>query len=383
MKNLKKSPVILLLTLLTVIIGSWTFAPGFSDWSLFDNVKDADLAKGEDNALNGVDDELGIKTLKDNPTTINTNEPEKNSVIFQSNDRGQTWLEIGRDLPELEQFVGFFAGESEVYLRTNGVTYRSKSNLKTPIWEKVNIPSIKNTSIAFNPSGVMAYTYDGSIYQKQPSSETWLPIYTNLKNRSVQSIFEASNGTIFLSSGKGLYKSYDKGQSWEPSQKSYVGNIVESEGVLLASGQEGIMRSTDNGENWELVISEGGVGIAIERIDGGFAAITYSSSTKSRRIRVSYDEGKTWKAIDMGLKTSKNITSIKQVGSDLFVGHSDGIFRSPDMGKSWKLVHESVDNEVKVSAVKWIPSSSEDIGRVFELHVSNNVLYAVARKAGC
>jgi hypothetical protein len=48
------------------------------------------------------------------------------------------------------------------------------------------------------------------------------------------------------------------------------------------------------------VISEGGVGIDIERIEGGFAAINYSTVAKTRRIRTSYDGGKTWQAIDAG-----------------------------------------------------------------------------------
>ena len=59
--------------------------------------------------------------------------------------------------------------------------------------------------------------------------------------------------------------------------------MVESNGVLLATSQRGIIRSTDDGENWALVISEGGVGIDVERIEGGFAAITYST-------RVEYQE---------------------------------------------------------------------------------------------
>jgi photosystem II stability/assembly factor-like uncharacterized protein len=284
-------------------------------------------------------------------------------------------------LPEIEQRVGFYAGASEVYLNTNGVVYRSKSNLKTPVWEKENVPDPRSTSIAFNRSGVIAYSYDGHIYQKKPSSETWLPIYPNLT--AVQTIFEASDGTVFKSTGKSFSKSADKGRSWTLIQKGGVGDIVESEGVLLATGQNGIMRSTDNGEHWEWVISEGGVGIAVERIEGGFAAISYNANTKSRRIHISFDNGKTWKAIDAGLQPSMNISSVKQLGNDLFVGHPDGIFRSSDMGKTWHRVHASVDNAFKVTDKTWNVVSSKDNRRVFKLYVSNDVLYAVAVIAGC
>jgi photosystem II stability/assembly factor-like uncharacterized protein len=230
---------------------------------------------------------------------------------------------------------------------------------------------------------VIAYSYDGYIYQKSSSSEEWLPIYTNLKKHSIQTIFEASDGTLFLSTGKSLSKSVDRAQSWKLVEKSSVDAIVEASGVLLATGQKGIMRSTDNGDHWEWVISEGGVGSAIERIDGGFAAISYNAKTESRRIHVSFDNGKSWKAIDAGLPPSSSISSIKQLGNSLFVGHPNGIFRSWDMGKTWHRVHGSVDNASNVLEAAWNLVPSKEDKRVFKLYVSDKVLYAVARNAGC
>jgi photosystem II stability/assembly factor-like uncharacterized protein len=311
-------------------------------------------------------------------------EAEATNIILQSKDGGQTWQDISHGLPEIEQpkgFFGFFAGPSEVYLRANGVMYRSKSNLKTPVWEKENLPDPRRTLIAFNRSGVTAYNYDGRIYQKESSSETWLPIYTDLINHPVATIFETSDGTILRSTGKSFHKSADKAQSWKLSQKGGVEDIVESEGVLLATGQKGIMRSTDNGDNWEWVISEGGVGIDVERIDGGFAAITYDTRTKSRRIHISLDGGKTWQAIDEGLEPSSNISSVKQMGSDLFVGHPDGIFRSSDIGKTWHRVHAGFGNIFYAS--KFVSGSAPSREKVFNLYVSGNVLYAVAVRPGC
>ena len=142
-------------------------------------------------------------------------------------------------------------------------------------------------------------------------------------------------------------------------------NVVESEGVLIATDGKGIKLSTDKCEHWEWVISEGGVGIAIERIKGGFAAITYNTTTKSRRVRISMDRGKTWQAIDKGLRPSLSISSIKRLGEHLICGHPDGIFRSSDMGKTWNLVHSGIDE------------------KVFRIYISGNILYAVAGYPGC
>jgi len=283
-------------------------------------------------------------------------------------------------LPENEQPEGFFAGESDLYLRVKNVMYRSKSNLKTPVWEKENVLDPRSASIAFNRSGVMAYNYEGQIYQKKPSIGTWSPIYTNFKNQSVETIIETSDGTVFLGCRNGLYKSADSGRSWKHVLNGgWVMDLVESEGVLIGSGQKGIMRSTDNGEHWESVISEGGVGIAVERIDGGFAAISYNTGTKSRRIRISLDSGKTWQAIDEGLQPSLSISSIKQIGKYLICGHPDGIFRSSDMGKTWNIVHPSVDKK----DFKYSSDPFSDHRKVFKIYASGNILYAVAANAGC
>ncbi len=342
MKHLKKSYILLML--LTVIIGSRTFAQNFS----------GDV------------------------------EARATNIIYQSNDGGQTWYDISQGLPEYEQPDDFFAGESEVYVRIKNVMYRGKNSFKTPVWKKETVLDPRSTSIVFNPSGVVAYNYAGEIYQKIPGLGTWLPIYTNFKSQSLRTVFETPDGAIFLGSDSGLYKSTNKGRNWKRVlNEGWVMDLVESEGVLIGTGQHGIIRSTDNGEHWERVISEGGVGIAVERIDGGFAAVSYSNITKSRRIRISWDNGKTWNAIDEGLHPSLNISSIKQIGNYLICGHPDGIFRSSDMGKTWKMVHPSVDNAVNIFSQTGNVAPSNDKRKVFKIYVSGNVVYAIARNSGC
>jgi hypothetical protein len=59
------------------------------------------------------------------------------------------------------------------------------------------------------------------------------------------------------------------------------------------------------------------------------------------------------------------MTSIIQVGEKLFCTHPDGIFRSSDKGKTWKLLLPSI----------------KDKG--FNLFVSGNVIYAIPSKGGC
>ncbi len=181
------------------------------------------------------------------PTTTIDAEPEAN-IMFQSTDCGNTWQDISQGLPENQQAEDFFAGESDVYLRVKNGMYHSKSNLTTPVWEEENVPDPRSTSIAFNHSGVVAYNYEGKVYRKIPVTGTWMPIYANFNKHWMRTIFETSDGTIFLGRDNRLYKSTDQGQSWKQLQnESLVMDIVESDGVLIGTSQKGIMRSTDKG----------------------------------------------------------------------------------------------------------------------------------------
>lgn len=325
-----------------------------------------------------------VESITSDSVKINNSEPIAGNIILQSKDGGQTWQDISTTLPDNEQPQGFFAGETDIYLRAGKVMYRSRSGLKTPVWEKENVPVKESTSIAFNPSGVMAYNYDGKIYQKNTSAGTWLPVYTNFKQHLMRTILESSDGTLFVGSDLGLYRSSDKGKSWKQIQnEGWTMDMVEANGVLIATGQKGIMRSIDKGEHWEWVISEGGVGIAVERIDGGFAAISYNTRSESRRIRISLDGGKNWKTIDEGLRASSSISSIKQMGPYLIVGHPDGIFRSADKGRTWNVVHASA-NKVEFKFISVLNTAPSDAGKkVFKLFASGNTLYAVAGNSGC
>ncbi|MEJ1238027.1 exo-alpha-sialidase [Chryseolinea sp. T2] len=325
--------------------------------------------------------------------------PAATNLMYQSMDGGKTWQDISYTLPENEE-PALFAGESGLYLRYNDKLYYSKSNLKTPVWEKENDVDPQYTgdhpfdgSVAFNPSGVTAFGWNVQVYQKMnpAEGEVWSPVYPGFREVMSESrrnwigtVFETSDGTILVGGGGGLYKSADKGKGWKHvMEHGWVSNLVESEGVLIATSSGGIIRSTDNGEHWYWAIREGGVGIAVERIDGGFATISYNTKTKSRSIHVSFDTGKTWNRIDAGLLPSPNISSIKQIGNYLIVGHPDGIFRSSDMGRTWVKVHGSVDNSMTASIMPLTIGSSNQNPRVFAIYVSGNVVYAVARRAGC
>jgi photosystem II stability/assembly factor-like uncharacterized protein len=287
------------------------------------------------------------------------------NTVLKSIDGGQTWLDISEGLPENLPRDGFFANESGLYLRAGNGMYHNKPNYTAPFWKQEIFPD-EHSSIAPGKRGIFAYNVDGQFLQRIDGTNVWSPVYTNFQGREVRTLFESDGGAVFVGSNNGLFKSTNSGKTWKQVHTGGgVMKLVESRGVLMATSQKGIIRSTDDGENWDLAISEGGVGISVEVINGGFAAITFNTASRTRRVRTSYDGGKNWQPIDADLPAHASIASIIQVGDYFFCGHPTGIFRSSDKGKTWNLLLPSIEN------------------KVFNLSVSGNVIYAIPRDGGC
>ena len=310
--------------------------------------------------------------------------PAAAKIIFKSADGGQTWQDISEGLPENLRKDGirgnsFFANDKGLIVKIGNGLYHSTQNATAPFWTK-EIFLGEYSSIAPGKSGIFAYNYWGVNLKKRNGTSVWSPLFKNFQEPQNSSAFETAGGTVYMSTSRGLFKTANSGKTWKHVYAGdWVRNMAESNGVLMATtNMRRIIRSTDNGENWSLLTSEGDVSWDVKQIKGGFAAITSGSESGTRRLRTSYDGGKTWQPLDAGLqdkiqRTWNNDrlrmqafnTSIIQVDENLLGTHPDGIFRSSDKGKTWKLL---------LPAIK---------GKVFNLFVSGNVIYAIPSKGGC
>ncbi|MBE9661158.1 exo-alpha-sialidase [Mucilaginibacter myungsuensis] len=325
------------------------------------------------------------------------------NVIFRSDDGGQTWTDISAGLPEGTQRTGLpanglLANEGGLYIRTGNGIYHNGSNAATSNWTKENFPG-NQRNITLGNNGILAYDLWGKFLKKANGTNNWSPMYTdfqkqavridstmdwmykNYKMKEVRTAFETAKGTVLIGSSNSLFRSANAGKTW---QQLHVGNgrmqLVESDGVLLTTSKDGIFRSADDGQNWERVVTEGGLGVAVERIDGGFAAILNNPINETNSLHISMDNGKTWSNTGKDLQASwvdlmmtkmgiikyaPAIISVKQTGKYLVCGCTNGIFRSTDMGKTWE--------KLSLPAV-------ENMG--FNLTASGDVIYVMPNK-GC
>lgn len=287
-------------------------------------------------------------------------------AIFQSADAGQTWQDISEGLPDGFTPNIIFTDKDEVFLSAVQGIYRKTHHSNRINWAKEMFLEAPINAFSAGRTDMIAYDTNGRFFKKVNGTDVWMPVFTDFQGSSVRTVFTARDGSVFIGCDSGIFKSADQGKTWKHvMQHGWAIHMAEANGVLLCTNTRGILRSTDGGEHWDVVLSEGGVGIAVESIQGGFAAITYNAESKSRRIRTSTDGGKTWEAIDAGLPPSQLISSIQQVGNSFYCGHPKGVYRSDDRGKTWKLILPGVE------------------GKVFNLSVCGEVVYAVLRDGGC
>jgi photosystem II stability/assembly factor-like uncharacterized protein len=318
------------------------------------------------------------------------------NTVFKSTDGGQTWQDIGKGLPGNLREVGIrgdsiFANDKGLFLRVGNEIYHSTANGTAPFWTKEILPDSEprdfgeHSSIAPTKSGIVAYNR-WAINMKRPDGTSVWSILENPQDPGIYTTFETAGGTFFIGTGKGFFKTTNDGKTWKHVRDGgLTGHLAESNGVLLAISMRKIIRSTDDGENWVVTTSEDSVAFDVKPIKGGFVAITSNSESNSphtSRLSTSYDGGKTWQLIDAGphnkhfidsiWRTWNNrprihpyISSINQIGENLFCAHPQGIFRSSDKGKTWKILLPSID------------------GKIFHLFVSGNVIYAIPSKGGC
>ena len=339
-----------------------------------------------------------VSPITDSQQKLNRNKPGVANIVFKSTDGGQTWQDISKGLPENLREVGLrgdsiFANDKGLFLKDGNELYHNTQNATAPFWTKAFFPDSLSRFIGehgrIDPgkSGRVAYNYWGVNLKKTNGTSVWSPIFDDIQTPVIRSAFETAGGTIFIGTQRGFFKTANNGKTWKHVYAGgLVGHMAESDGVLLAISMKRIIRSTDNGENWSRVISEDSVAFDVKSIRGGFAAITSNSEAntpKTSRLSTSYDGGKTWQPIDAGDKVLIDsigrtwndrprakafMTSIIQVGENFICTHPDGIFRSSDNGKTWKLLLPAVE------------------GKVFGLFGSGNVIYviyAIPGKGGC
>lgn len=251
--------------------------------------------------------------------------------------------------------------------------------------------STASTGVTGNAMTYYMGTTGGGVWKTENSGIKWENIsdgFFNTGSVGAVAVAESDNNIVVVgmgespvrgvmtSSGDGVYKSTDKGETWEHiglEKTKHISQVrihptnpdiiyVSAQGSPYAPTTErGIYKTSDGGKNWRKVLFvDANSGANDLDIDYTNPRILYASfwdhqrlpwyvrsGGKGSSIWKSVDEGETWVKLTDGLPKTvmgKIGVSVSRANSKMVYAiiESDegGLYRSDDSGKSWKLINE-------------------------------------------
>ena len=246
-----------------------------------------------------------------------------------------------------------------------------------------------------NPAVYYAAAASGGVWKTINSGTTWTPIFDSQGSYSIGCITLDPNDplVVWVGSGEnnsqrsvgygdGVYRSMDGGKKWENmglKKSEHIGKIlvhpensniiyVAAQGPLWsAGGDRGLYKSTDRGKTWEQVlkISEN-TGVTDISFDPRNPDVLYAAAYQRRRhvwtlinggpesaLHKTTDGGKTWKKLENGLpkeEIGRIGLAVSPVNADVVYAvietgdKEKGFYRSTDAGGSWEKRSDYVSN---------------------------------------
>ena len=203
----------------------------------------------------------------------------------------------------------------------------------------------------------------GGIWKTTDAGQTWENLTPGLSNLSTNTLAMAMSNTnimyagtgegyggVGMVAGNGVFKSVDKGQSWDllissiqDDKFEYVNKIIvdpATDSIVIAATNKGIYKSTDGGDSWNEVYNSGHMVQDLapnpDNFNTIYAGVNFLGIIKST------DAGNTWKNSFEGIGTAGRFSvDVSPVDTSvLFSGAEVGssttvIYMSSDAGETW------------------------------------------------
>ncbi|MBX3043299.1 MAG: T9SS type A sorting domain-containing protein [Candidatus Kapabacteria bacterium] len=272
------------------------------------------------------------------------------SGVIYSSDKGLNWINrsLGTDSKPLN-VRSIVISRNNVYVATadSGIFLSTDMGVR---WEKKikGLPQLSVRRLAANDDYVFA-CFDNEIFYTSDNGDNWESTNILPENILISSIAIKDVHIYIGTRGGGIYYSSDMGISWEVKKEELTDKAdstvysIDIEGENIVAGTEkGIFLSTDSGENWIRKFPFGKA-VAVKFNNNKIYAGFYSYPMD---IQISSDMGDTWESKTNGIlfKSTamngekeywgKNILSLAVIDKNIIVGTEyDGILVSIDEGE--------------------------------------------------
>ena len=309
--------------------------------------------------------------------------------LFKSTDGGFNWEALQCNLTD-PRCTDLISANETLFLGTigngvlksidNGITWTSCGNTE------INA-IVANLSFANNSLYVCFYTWENAsaVYRSDDMGNNFNDIGSYVPTPFRRTVY-ADGNNVYMGTDQGLYRSLDKGVSWQRiglSHASVISIITFNGNIIAGTDYIGIHTSTDNGTTWintgfsawsgikaltvvdnNLIVSSGYVGVKTSLNNGVYFssynnlnqsfvnqlihegnsvyAATTPYITNRGGVFTSSDAGISWQF--MGL-SNRDVLSIAKKDNYIFAGTTyDGAFRTSNNGTTWAQTNSGLAN---------------------------------------
>jgi photosystem II stability/assembly factor-like uncharacterized protein len=279
-----------------------------------------------------------------------------NTDMLSTKDGGKTWKKSELSnyiyaLHFIDEKNGFACGESGVIYRTKNAGGNWDFASPKGIYAGYNLTAIYFIDSA---TGFAAGTR-GRIERTRDGGQTWTsfsPHYFDISSLSIP-----TKTTMYMTTGKVLYKSSDAGLTWNQTTSAFPGNFSQNAvlenshfftadtGFVTCSDNAQAFKTYDGGQSWKQVklINQGGTGYSnvtsLQLLNNKTGYIASTSAFGAGAIFKTVDAGDSWQAI---WTSSNGINSFRQI---FFIDEKTGyasnglkLYKTTDSAHTWTAV---------------------------------------------
>ena len=209
-------------------------------------------------------------------------------------------------------------------------------------WEAIDLPTSLKCVYSLATTDHYAYLADGYVFRSDSTGIKWKKSQ-DLSGVNSEAYNVLAISDTILTSGNGIYRSTNAGDSWIPSFGNYeasIGDVIATPSKLWSrTNANEIFFSSDYGGRWNGTYMRPIHGI------GAFETALFVSTnsydnTDSVGLYRTMDDGNSWEAV-ADTVIGKYFYDFVHTRDALFVLSDKGLVRSMDSGTTWKLIRKN------------------------------------------
>ncbi|MDZ7313005.1 MAG: hypothetical protein ONB45_17195 [candidate division KSB1 bacterium] len=233
-----------------------------------------------------------------------------------------------------------------------GVFTRENNNRK---WRNIYHPNLFTFGLGYFQSATTQRLYiaaGNGLHRSSDGGKTW-KLLTGWEIMEVLSVAPdpVDSNVIYVATPYGIFKSTDDGKSWAKKMRGFKTWFTDEvlidrrdHRTLYAAAEDDLYRSTDGAEHWSsLKVGVSGIRTVFQH-PTSFNVILVG--TEDHGVRVSLDNGKSWKAGTGIPAAAIYAIHASSDGKAIYAGgYKTGLWKSEDMGQSWQQIWAAPEAE--------------------------------------